>query len=277
MGFRPAAPICQTKDWYDYTHDGTLRRRAASAPSTLGAVPPKTNVLGNPAVATGKCSFVNPVHRGTVLAPKQAFDQLRAESGGAKISPPQPKASHTWPDKSRSAALEQEVMIDGQKIQVTRPTDADAKGKNLPTTQQLAEALRAVPAQQRAFTKRVILSRSPATGSTSQQTIAGDAGSGEMTLYPLAEGQDQEDFDNRVMHESGHNYQEHLWSDGAQAVTAWSVAANADDRRPSPYAANNTGDDFCEFNILYNTAKDTPCEGIAKRIYPNRWAKRESY
>jgi hypothetical protein len=227
----------------------------AVAPGTLGLAPaPATQQRGKKAVALGKCSFVNPVPSGTVAAPKEAFERLRGLSGGAKVSDPQPKASVTWPNGSRSAAVEQQIVLDGQKILVTRPTDADAKGKNLPTTEQLAEALRAVPTDQRVFTKKVFLSPTPAKESTPQQTIAGDAGSGEMTLYPLVEPQDQDDFDNRVMHESGHNLG-NLWSGGKQAVTAWQVAASADDRRPSPYAANNTGDDFCEFNILYNTAQ----------------------
>lgn len=277
MTLRPVAPICQTKDWYDYKSDGLLHRKAAIAPGTLGLAAPPTRQRGKKAVALGKCSFVNPVPSGTVAAPKKAFERLRDLSGGAKVSAPQPKTSVNWPNGTRSAAVEQEILIDGQKILVTRPTDADAKGKNLPTTQQLADALRAVPTEQRAFTKKVFLSPTAAKESTPQQTIAGDAGSGEMTLYPLLEPQDQDDFDNRVMHESGHNYQENLWSGGTQAVTAWQVAASADDRRPSPYAANNTGDDFCEFNILYNTAKGTPCEEVAKKIYPHRWAKRESY
>lgn len=277
MSLRPVGPICQTKDWYDYTPDGMLRRRPALTPGPLGLTPPPTGKAGKKAVALGKCSYLNPLPSGTVTAPKEVFDRLRADSSGATVSAPKPKASHTWANGSRSAAVEQDIVIDGQRILVTLPTDADAKGKNLPTMKQLAEALRAVPAAQRAFTKKVFLSPVPSNDTTPQRTVGGDAGSGEMTLYPITEGQDQEDFDNRVMHESGHNYQESLWSGGKQAVTDWQVAANADDRRPSPYAAQNTGEDFCEFNILYNAAKGTKCEEVAKKIYPHRWAKRESY
>ncbi|HZF30513.1 MAG TPA: hypothetical protein VE907_15455 [Gammaproteobacteria bacterium] len=280
MTLKPVGPLCQTKDWYDYAPDGLLRRRQAIRPGTLGMASAPSAQGGKKAVALGKCSFLNRAKTETVAAPKAVFDRLRGLSGGAKVSAPRPKTSHTWPDGSRSAAVEQEIAIDGQTIQVTRPTDTDAKGKNLPTTQQLAEALRAVPADQRLFTKTVVLSPTPAKGSTPKATVAGEGGSGEVFLYPLLKKQDQQDFDNRVMHEAGHNLQGDLWnSGGGQAVVAWGVAAKADDTSPSPYSdgVGQTGDDFCEFNILYNAAKGTPCEEVAKQIYPQRWAKRESY
>lgn len=278
MSLKPVGPICQTKDWYDYGPDGILERRPAITPATLGLTPPAAAGTSPPkAVARGECSYLNPVPLGTVTVPKAVCDRLRGESGAAQISAAKPKASQTWVDGSRSAAVEVQITIDGQQILVTLPTDADMKGKNLPTVQQLAEALRAVPKDQRAFSKKVFLSPVPSQQSTAQRTVGGDAGSGEITLYPVPDRQEQNDFDNRVMHESGHNYQEQLWSGGAQAVAAWQAAARSDDRRPSPYAAQNAGEDFCEFNILYNAAHGTKCEEVAKKIYPNRWAKRESY
>ena len=97
-----------------------------------------------------------------------------------------------------------------------------------------------------------------------------------MNLFPMNTTQSQNDFDNRVMHESGHNYQESLWKSGAD-VQAWGSVATADKRLPSPYAGSNFGDDFCEFGILYNAAKGTACEATATQLYPNRWKKMASY
>jgi hypothetical protein len=274
--FRFCGPICKTKDLYEEIEDGTLARMPSPLPSTIGATPSAGPVTASRVVATGKCSFINPKAGGTVRAPKEAFDRLRVNSGKAKISAPQSKGSQTWPGKSSSPALEQEIEIDNQKIKLIRPTDDLAGGKNLPTTEQVAEALRAIPAAQRAYTNTVILSPTPAPGSTATRTIAGEASSGEIDLYPVAQAQSQEDFDNRLMHESGHNYQEKLWG-GPEGVRAWQEAADADDRRPSPYAAENAGEDFCEFNILYNTTKGASCEAKARQIYPNRWKKRQDY
>lgn len=274
---RHPGPICQTKDWYDSIDDGTLARMPSPLPLTVGSPGSEGPAQVVPLLlASGDCSFLNPTMSGTVRAPQAAFDRLRGHSGGARISPPRPKASHTWPNGASSAAVEQEINIDSQTVRVIRPTDADATGKNLPTTAQLAEALRALPANQRIRTTTVVVSPRSHPDSTPSKTIAGQAGSGEIELFPVSSAQSQNDFDNRLTHESGHNYQGSLWQ-SAQAVQEWRTAAAADNRVPSPYAAENPGDDFCEFNILYNAARGTPCEGMARQLYPNRWRKMVDY
>jgi len=270
-------PICQTKDWYEDVEDGTLARMPSPDGNVLGQSP-ATALAKTPArvVASGACSFLNPVARGTVTAPKEVFERLRKNAPPAQISPTRPKASQTWPDGSTSAALEQEIQIGNQQIKVIRPTDTQASGKNLPTTAQLAEALRAVPDTQRAYTQTVILSPMPAPDSDATHTVGGKGGGGEIDLFPVPEAQTQTDFDNRIQHESGHNYQGHLWQ-SAQDVRAWQDAADADNRRPSPYAAKNAGEDFSEFIILYNAVKGTACEATARQMYPNRWQKMAGY
>ena len=280
---RYPGPTCQTKDWYREIDDGTLARWRSEPPSTIGtpasgALPNRlpANAAQAPAPATDACSFLNPRTSDTVVAPQEAFDRLRRDSGPAKISAPQTTASQAWPHGGTSAAVAQEITIDGKAIAVIRPTDADAAGKNLPSTAQLAEALRAIPAGQRARTAKVILSPRPHPESTPSATIAGEAGGGEITLFPVNKSQSQNDFDNRLMHESGHNYQGTLWNSGA-AVGEWQTAATADHNLPSPYAGANTGDDFSEFGVLYNTARGTPCEASARQLYPNRWAKMTEY
>lgn len=275
--FRYPGPICQFRDWYEDSDAGTLVRTRTPSPATIGlngSVAAKDSTASK--TASAACSYLNPRPAGTVVAPQEAFDRLRARSGAARVTPPQSKDSHAWPDGPASPAIEQEIQIDGQTIRVVRPTDADARGRNLPATDQLAEALRAIPAGQRAHTTRVVLSPRPHPHSTSSRTIAGEAGSGEITLYPVNTAQTQNDFDNRLAHESGHNYQGSLWSSG-QEVREWQTAAAADAGVPSPYAGENPGDDFCEFSILYNTARGTSCEAEARRLYPNRWAKFAQY
>ena len=271
--YRFPGPICQTRDWFEALDDGTLVRMRSPLPSPVGMAG-----SGGPAQApaSGACSFLNPRLSGTVRAPQAEFDRLRGSSGAARISPARSRTSQTWQDGSSSAAVEQEIQIDNRTIRVIRPTDPEAAGKNLPTTAQLAEALRAIPANQLAHTNTVILSPRAHPGSTPTRTIAGEAGSGEITLFPTNGAQSQNDFDNRLMHESGHNYQGSLWR-SAQGVQEWRTAAAADNRLPSPYAGENTGDDFCEFNILYNTARGTSCEATARQLYPNRWRKMVDY
>jgi hypothetical protein len=284
--FRFSRPICQTRDWHEI-EDGTLVRMPSPLPvlalegqtgaqggtqaGAQGATQGGTNVT-----ATGNCAYLNPRTSGTVAASSAAFTRLRRGVGAANYAAAQAVASHSWPDGTSSAAESYELIIDRQTIEVIRPLAANATGKNLPSNAQLGEALRAIPSGQRVLTKKVVISPQPHPDSTATQTVAGSAGSGTITLFPVKSGQTQDDFDNRVMHESGHNYQGHLWHSG-QAVADWGNAAKQDKRLPSPYAGSNFGDDFCEFHILFNAARGTPCEAIAVQLYPNRWAKMLTY
>ncbi len=271
--FRYPGPVCTVRDWFDDVDDGTNARMRSPSQSTVGK---PASAGPSRVVASGVCAFLNPRAIGTVIASEDAFKRLRTASGQAKDSTPQSAASQAWIDGTSTAAVELEITIDGQTIKVIRPTDADAAGKNLPTIAQLAEALRAIPSSQRKHTKKVILSPVPHPKSTASMTVGGNGGGGEITLFPMDTEQSQNEFDNRVMHESGHNYQGSLWQSAAD-VQAWGIAAEADKRRPSPYAASNIGDDFCEFSILFNAANGTPCEAVARQIYPNRWAKMLGY
>lgn len=272
--FRFPGPICQISRWQE-VDDGTLVRAPSPPPGSVDASESASEET-EPAPATGDCGYLNPRESGTVRAPAAAFDRLRGATGAASITAEQPVADHRWRDGTSSAAVEQAVVIDGHRIRTIRPTEADAAGKNLPSTQQIAEALRAIPSRQRVRTNTVIASHRPHPGSTARRTIAGDAGSGVTTLFPVNTSQTQNDFDNRIMHESGHNYQETLWDSG-DAVAEWGAVAERDGRRPSGYAAEGVGEDFCEFLILYNTSRDTSCEASARRLYPHRWAKMVEY
>lgn len=283
--FRYPGIICQTRDWYDDLDDGTLARMPSPLPSVVGS-PSSSGVAQatTQVVASGVCSYLNPRLRGTVIAPPSEFDRLRTNSGAARISVPQEIASHTWMDRGSHPAVayqirpavEQQIQIDGRTIRVIRPTDTAAGGKNLPTTVQVAEGLRAIPAGQRAYTNCVVIIPTANPHNEPGKTIAGEGGAGEILLFPVNSPQSQNDFDNRITHESGHNYQGSLWQ-SAQAVQEWSSVRAADNNYPSRYAQEGDGEDFCEFIVLYNTARGTACEAAARQIYPNRWLKMLDY
>jgi hypothetical protein len=227
--------------------------------------------------AKGRCAFLNPQAQGTVQAPTSAFEHLRTGSDRASISDPTPRASYTWPDKSISSAIERRIEIGSQSFVLILPGGDGGAGKNLPSAVQVAEALRAVPSAQRAHTKTIVVCPTAAPGSNSRETTAGMGGSGVVELYPVDRTQTQLDFDNRMTHECGHNYHEKFWQGNPEEMQRWQAAADADNARPSPYAARTPGEDFCEFLILYNTAQGTSCEETAKNIYPNRWSRMLSY
>jgi hypothetical protein len=275
--FRYPGPICQTRDWFEDLDEGTLAKSWPSSAAPIGTLVPAAAAQASPAAATGDCAYLNPRGTSTVVAPPQAFDRLRGGSGQATISQPKPVSSFTWPYGPPSPAVEQQVTIGGQSVTVVSPTEAEARGKNLPTVNQVAEALRAIPATQRARTTRVILCPRSHPASTATRIVGGEGGSGEITLFQLVgKAQTQSDFDNRLMHESGHNVQGDLWK-SSQDVKDWKDAAAQDNRLPSPYAGENAGEDFCEFLILFNAARGTGCEAAARQLYPNRWAKMSRY
>jgi hypothetical protein len=237
--------------------------------------------------ARGKCVYLNPETYGRVKVPLEAFERLRKKSGPAQVSAPKvladkkawPKATE-WPDVLANSAVYQEIVIDGQKIRVVRPSDQDMRGKILPTIEQLAEALRAVPADQRQHTTTALVRLQSKGG------VLGLGGSGEIEIFPLSSdnGKEREQyarspqayFDNLVTHECAHNYQATFWSD-AGGAKEWEEFAKNDHSPPSIYARENGGEDFCEFMVLYNAAASTPCEALLKQIYPNRWLRFTTY
>ena len=238
--------------------------------------------------ARGQCAYLNPEPSGRVKVPLEAFERLRKKSGHARISAPKvltdrkawPKSAE-WPDPRADSAVYQEIVIDGHLIRVIRPTDQDLRGKMLPTIEQLADALRAVPADQRRHTTTALVRLQGKGG------VLGLGGAGEIEIFPLDPARNSKEqeqyarspqayFDNLVTHECAHNYQASFWTD-AGGAKEWEEFARNDHTPPSIYARENGGEDFCEFMVLYNAAAGTACEALLKQIYPNRWLRFTTY
>jgi len=222
----------------------------------------------------GSCLYVNPASVGIVTAPANVFERLR--SGSATVSRPETLDAFEWHDGSTTAAVRQTITIGRKIYAVTLPAAAVVRSSNLPTTEQLAVALRAVPIAQRELNDTLIACPVPDPDSRPHRTVAARAGRGEITFFPMRSAQTQTDIDNRVMHETGHNYQETLWRSGDD-VAEWTAVIAADARRPSPYSGENSGEDFCEFFVIYVTSLGTRCESAARRLYANRWGKIARY
>ena len=227
--------------------------------------------------AKGACAFLNPQAQGTVQAPASAFERLRNGSDRASISDATPRSSYTSGRTNRARARSSgTIEIGAQSFVLIVPSSDDAANKNLPTPGQVAAALRAVPSAQRAHTKTIVVCPTAALGSNSRETTAGMGSRGwSSSIRSTFRAQTQLDFDNRMTHECGHNYHEKFWQGNPEEMQRWQSAADADAARPSPYAARNAGEDFCEFLILYNTTQHLRKQ--ARKIYPNRWNKMRSY
>jgi hypothetical protein len=95
------------------------------------------------------CEYLNKPY--TVEAPQADFDRIR---GTSTLGPPK-DIKHTFPgDSSPQDAIEQEVDVKGHKVKVITPKSGAPAGKNLPTADQIAKSLAAVPDDQLTVSRR---------------------------------------------------------------------------------------------------------------------------
>lgn len=172
-----------------------------------------------------------------------------------------------------------DATINGQTVKIIEPVGGPVAGKFLPTVDQTAQGLAAVPSGQLSTIHQVVLSPNPNPSDAywAQQyntpgfTSAATGGNGGVTHYPLSNALTQDRIDSNTIHEGGHTYSQELWKD-ASTKSAWESAITADDQAPSQYAESAPTEDFSESLVMYTLAKGTPCEAVARAIYPNRFA-----
>lgn len=253
-------PICQVRDWFE------SERRVFGASNTATVSAPQAS-------AASPCWFQLSLLPQRVIAPAGAFAGLRSRGGTATLPSATAIAAYSWPYGAASSAEQYLATIGGSRLEIIRPSGSSS---TLPSAQQVCDAMRAVPTAQRIHTSKVILCPTPHPSSTTRATVGGEAGSGEVRLFPLRSTITQNDVDNRIMHEIGHNFQGSLWHSTAD-VADWGLAAARDAQAPSIYAQSNPGDDFCEFLIIFNTVRGTPCELAARTMFRYRWEKMLTY
>jgi uncharacterized Zn-binding protein involved in type VI secretion len=258
--------------------DGTAGGSTAAA-SAMAIVPPKDGAGGQgPETAKepeipDECGYLKKGE--TVEASKAKFDRIRkpAKLGTAK------DIKHKFPGGTEDVdAISQTVEIDGRTITVIRPKDS-VDPKHLPTMQQMASALGAVPSKQLDKVQNVVLSNqaNPDDAYWEKEynipgfSSAATGGPGGLTFYPKSSKWDQAFVDSTAIHEGGHAYSAALWKD-AKLRDDWKAATTADKRSPSNYADSDVAEDFSESLVMYSLSKGTPCEAIAEKLFPNRYA-----
>lgn len=239
-------------------HGGQIT--AGSSNVDVGSVPPE-------------CAFLD--YPFTVEGPKKNFDKNRQKATvGEKQA-----GTHQFPgDAAPTPANIYNVNVNGQNVQVIEPAGALGPGKFLPSVDQVASSLGAVPPGQLASINQVVLSpnQNPDDAYWAQQydmpgfTSAATGGNNGVTFYPSSSALPQENVDSTMIHEGGHTYSQGLWSD-AQQKADWENAIAADDQAPSQYSESAPTEDFSESLVMYTLAKGTPCEALARSIYPNRF------
>lgn len=212
----------------------------------------------------------------TVEAPVADFDRIRGTStlGAGK------DIKYKFPgDNSEQDAIEQEVDVKGHKVKVITPKAGAPAGKNLPTADQIAKSLAAVPDDQLNSIQNVVVSpnQNPSDAYWAQQynipnfSSAATGGNKGVTFYPKSTPWDQAFTDSTMIHEGGHAYSQDLWNDDAKKQ-AWKDAIQKDNpNSPSKYADSSSSEDFSESLVMYSLSKGTPCEATAKKLYPHRY------
>jgi type VI secretion system secreted protein VgrG len=224
------------------------------------------------------CEYLNKPY--TVEAPVADFDRTRGES---KLGPPK-ATKHTFPgDSAPSDAIEQVVDVKGKQIKVITPQAAAPAGKHLPSAEQIAKSLAAVPADQLNSIQQVVVSpkANPSDAYWAVEykqpnfSSAATGGNKGVTFYPKSTPWDQAFVDSTTIHEGGHTYSQDLWKD-ADKKKAWEEVIKKDaPNSPSKYADSAPTEDFSESLVMYSLSKGTPCEATARKLYPNRYAALE--
>lgn len=226
---------------------------------------------GKNAIPSG-CEYLN--KPSTVEATKADFDRIRKP---VKLSDPK-KTTYKFPGNSaKTSAFVYEAEVDEKKVSIYEPSEPP-KNKNLPSAQQIADALGSVPTGQLDSIRQVVISpnQNPkdsewaVTYKTPGFTSAATGGNGGVTFYPSHSAWTQELADSTMIHEGGHNYSQGLWKDSAK-TEAWKEAVKKDPYSPSSYSDNAATEDFSESLIMYSLSKGTKCEEVARQRYPNRY------
>ncbi len=243
---------------------------SADGGSAPAGSPTATCASAEPKIPT-ECAYLK--NASTVESSKANFDRIRKP---AKLSAPK-EIKYKFPgDEAEQDALEYEIEVDGKKKQMIMPKNPPAS-KSLPTAQQLADSLGAVPPGQ--FDKIPKIVASPRPNPSDEYwakeynkpgfTSAATGGPSGVTFYP-SNNWSQEFTDSTMIHEGGHTYSQDLWKND-DTKKAWQKAIDEDKRTPSDYAKSSIGEDFSESLVMYSLSKGTSCEATAKQLYPSRY------
>jgi type VI secretion system secreted protein VgrG len=241
---------------------------AAAAPTT------KHSSSAGPPQIPANCSFLNKRFR--VEGKPSQFKAIRRP---ATVGKPQ-KTTFQFPGDSKPEdATAQTITIGGHSVtEIRSVVGPKEKGTVLPSTDTIANALGAVPPTQYGYIKQVIVSpnRSPndaywaKTYNMPDFRSEADAGAGgTVHFYPISQNVPMIP-DETMIHESGHAFSENIWPTQAN-WKAWDEAMKKDGRSVSQYADSSNKEDFSESLVMYSLSKGTPCEAIARKLFPNRY------
>lgn len=157
------------------------------------------------------------------------------------------------------------VDIDGRTV-VVKVVENPPPELNLPTVEQIVQALAALPPESRGVLNEVAVEgRASFDHPDAYMTIA----DGDVRVYPGGMPSTTEGVLGALVHETAHVLDDRM---SAFDTIRW-VAAMATDRiDASDYARKNLAEDFAETYRLYMSVRGTPDETEARSLMPERFA-----
>ena len=249
-----------------------LHKLIAAIASMYGK--PLTPAQKAPVKIPPECAYLKKQFRAEGTPANFDANRRKATIGAAK------KIKYTFPGaKAPVDATSTPVTIGGHTVDVIQAASGPAeKDTVLPSTNQIASSLGAVPANQYGYIKNVVASPDPnpadaywakqynMPGFRSEATAGAD---GTVDWYPIPKNVNMIP-DETMIHESGHAYSKNIWPKDSD-WKGWQDAMKSDARDPSDYAKSSKDEDFSESLVMYSMSKGTKCEATAKALYPARY------
>ncbi len=209
-------------------------------------------------------------------------------SPNAKTLPRQPYTTSAGTDAKdfefRSGKAEgttYDVKVGDQTVKVTMPKTPPA-GSNLPSIDDVAKSIAALPPEARALVKEVVINpgQNPDDAFWAQKynqpgfrsyMTAGEEGI--VNIYPTTAAQSQSVLENSMVHETGHVLSQQRFGSSTDDARwdAWKKAGEKDAIIPSQYGKNSPGEDFAETLVIYMNVKGTPAEAELRALMPERF------
>jgi hypothetical protein len=250
---------------------------------------PERQALAN---LTASAAFVaaNPAGQAQMLRDllknQAATPQLAAENGGAlsrasySVSAGTDVAEHGF-RSGKAEGVTYDVKIGDQTVKVTMPKNPPA-GSNLPSIDDVAKSLAALPPASLALVKEVVVNpgqnpddaywekKYAMPGFRSYMTAGKE---GIVNIYPTTSAQSQTILEMSMIHETGHVLSNSNWGDSLddKRWQGWKDAVAKDGVVPSAYGKSSLKEDFAETLVIYMNVKGTPREAEMRALMPERF------
>jgi hypothetical protein len=220
------------------------------------------------------------------LEKQAATPYLAAQNAGAL-----PRAPYTVSEgkdtgeygfrSGKAEGVTYDVKIGDQTIKVTLPKNPPA-GSNLPSIDEIAKSLAALPPGSRAVVKEVVVNPGQNPDDAYWEKVYGTPGfrsymtagkEGVVNIYPTSSAQSQTVLENSMVHETGHALSKLKWGDDLNDPRwqPWKDAVAKDGIVPSRYGKNSLNEDFAETLVIYMNVKGTPAEAEMRALMPERF------